>query len=356
MVKISEGTFKVGDQELYTKTWLPDGAIVAKLIVIHGFSDHINRYYDYFPTLAGRGIAVYGFDQRGWGRSVKKPSDKGRSGPTATVLGDIVSFIKPHVNQGDGIPVFVLGHSMGGNEIAALMAAPAGSEHETSVVKHIRGWLFEAPFFGWPVGEAPSSLKIAAGRLAGRFLPHFQLKHKIPEVYLSRDPEVVADLSKDKLCHDTGTLEGMAALLDRVNEIAQGHVKPGPSVKSIWLGHGDADRCTSFPASKTWFEIAAAAVPDRTFRNYEGWVHQLHAEPLADRELFYRETGDWILERVGEKEAPAADAPVVAAPAAAPAVAETPAASAPATAEEAPATAAPEVAPAVDTGAAEAKL
>lgn len=307
----------------------PDGPARAKLIVIHGFSDHVNNYVEFFPTLAERGIAVYGFDQRGWGRSVKKPADKGKSGPTATVLGDIVAFTKPHLT-GDA-PVFVLGHSMGGNEVASLMAAPVGSAHETEVVSKVRGWLLESPFFGFPAGEEPSSLKITLGHLAGRFLPNFQLKHKIPAEYLSRDPEIVAMLEKDKLCHDTGTLEGMAALLDRVTEIASGHVKPGPNVKAIWLGHGDADRCTSFVASKKWFDESATAVPDKTFRNYEKWVHQLHGEPLADRQLFYKEFGDWILERSGEekKEAAVAAAPVAAAApevAAAPAVEAAPAA------------------------------
>ncbi|ERS99402.1 hypothetical protein HMPREF1624_04602 [Sporothrix schenckii ATCC 58251] len=312
MVNISEGTFTVNGQELYTKTWLPDGPVRAKLIAIHGFSDHINNYREFFPTLAERGIAVYGFDQRGWGRSVQKPADKGRSGPTATVLADIVAFVKPHL--GDETPVFVLGHSMGGNEVATLMAAPAGSPHETDVVSKVRGWLLEAPFFGFPAGEAPSALKISVGRLAGRLLPNFQLKNKIPVAYLSRDKDIRAALEADPLCHDTGTLEGLAALLDRVTEIAQGRVKPGPSVKSIWVGHGDADKCTSFVASKKWFDTSATAVPDRTFRSYEKWVHQLHGEPLADRQLFYREVGDWILERAGgakeDAAGAAADAPV----------------------------------------------
>lgn len=292
---------------------------MAKLIVVHGFSDHVNNYVDFFPTLASRGIAVYGFDQRGWGRSVHKSSDKGRTGPTDTVIDDIVAFIRPHVQpggddkNGDGPPVFVLGHSMGGNEIATLMAAPLGSAHETAVVRHVRGWLLEAPFFGFPAGETPSALKITAGRLAGRLLPHFQLKHVIPKPYLTRDPDILARLCEDPLCHDTGTLEGLSGLLDRVNDIAQGRVRPTTSVKSVWLGHGDADRCTDFVASKRWFDTATAAVSDKTFRCYSGWLHMLHAEPKAERELFYRECGDWILERAGDSlPTKAVDAPAAA--------------------------------------------
>jgi acylglycerol lipase len=64
-----------------------------------------NAYGLLFPTLASHGIEVYGFDQRGWGRSVEKASEKGLSGPTSLILSDIASFIKtllpskvPYVN------------------------------------------------------------------------------------------------------------------------------------------------------------------------------------------------------------------------------------------------------------------
>ena len=67
----------------------PDGPVIAKLIFIHGFSDHVGRYYGFFPSLAARGIAVHGLDQRGWGRSVRKPAERGLTGPTTQVLADM---------------------------------------------------------------------------------------------------------------------------------------------------------------------------------------------------------------------------------------------------------------------------
>src|SRR5436190_14502002 len=61
------------------------GTPKARLVFIHGFSDHINAYGILFPTLATLGISTYGFDQRGWGRSVHSPSEKGLTGPTSLV-------------------------------------------------------------------------------------------------------------------------------------------------------------------------------------------------------------------------------------------------------------------------------
>jgi predicted alpha/beta hydrolase len=80
------------------------------MIMVHGFNDHVNRYYGFFPYLAERGIAVYGFDQRGWGRSAPNHADKGKTGPTARVLDDLAAFIRTQLPSVE-VPVFVLGHS-----------------------------------------------------------------------------------------------------------------------------------------------------------------------------------------------------------------------------------------------------
>lgn len=50
--------------KLYTKTWSTEGPAKARLVFVHGFSDHINTYGSFFPTLAAKGIEVYSFDQR----------------------------------------------------------------------------------------------------------------------------------------------------------------------------------------------------------------------------------------------------------------------------------------------------
>jgi len=286
---------------------------VAKLVVVHGFSDHVGRYYGLFPSLAGRGVAVYGYDQRGWGRSVRQPRDKGRTGPTEQVIAELASFIREQLAAApQHAPLFVLGHSMGGGEVLTLMA---DASYTDSVLTKVRGWLLEAPFIGWPAGEEPSALKIFLGRLAARILPNRALVHAIPPENLSRDPEVVASLRADPLCHDTGTLEGLASLLDRTEALLRGRAVPAPCIRSLWFGHGSADLGTSYPASKAFFE-RLEGVEDATFKTYEGWYHQLHAEPGRDE--FYKDVGDWIVARSGEANAKGA-APPAAAPAAAPA-------------------------------------
>ncbi|CZR68927.1 probable YJU3 Serine protease, localizes to lipid particles [Phialocephala subalpina] len=288
-----EGTHQIGDMTLYTKSWKPDGPAVAKLIFIHGFSDHMNRYYELFPTLASRGIEIHGFDQRGWGRSVHNKSQIGDTGPTSLVISDIVSFIKTQLPS--NIPVFVMGHSMGGGEAIILASDPQYAD----LTKEIRGWLLEAPFIAFPKGFEPSSVTVFFGRLAGKLLPHMKRYSPLPPENLTRDPEVVQSLKDDKLCHDTGTLEGLSGLLDRTEQLNKGIAKLNPGIKSIWLGHGTEDKGTSYEEAKKWLD-RQTQVEDKEFKSYEGWYHQLHADLPQDRPVFAKDVGDWILARVDD--------------------------------------------------------
>lgn len=166
--------------------------------------------------------------------------------------------------------------------------------YEDSVVAHVRGWLLEAPFVAFDDREKPSALKVLAGRLAGRVLPHMHLTNPIPPEQLTRDEAVQQSLREDTLCHDTGTLEGLAGLLDRTGELASGKLKLSGKVRSLWFGHGDQDTATSYSESKKFFE-RQTQIEDKTFKTYEGWLHQLHAE--VGREEFYTDVRDWVLQR-----------------------------------------------------------
>lgn len=310
-----EGQFRRGDTSFYSKTWTvgherkpwftfscwkiltdplqPEGPIAAKLVFVHGFSEHINRYNDFFPKLAAKGIQVFGWDQRGWGRSVAQPAQRGLTGPTSLVVSDVAAFVKDKLtSDGDGssAPLFVMGHSMGGGEVLTFAADP----QYTDLVKQVRGWILECPFVGFPPGEEPSSIKIYLGRLFGRIFPRQQLKHVVPPQYLSRDEKIVQSVRDDPLCHDTGTLEGLASLLDRTAALSSGQVQLGKQVQSVMLAHGTEDRACSYDAAVKFIR-EQQDVADRTTKTYKGAFHQLHADHC--KEEFTTDIVEWILKR-----------------------------------------------------------
>lgn len=274
--------------QVYTKTWKPASPPTALVLFVHGFSDHINAYYTLFPTLASRSIHILAFDQRGWGRSVHNVVERGLTGPTATVLSDITSVLQSLVPiaQERKIPLFLMGHSMGGAEI--LQYAARGPPEVRS---QITGYVAESPYIALHPSAQPSRLTVVAGRLAARFMPNSHMVQKLESKWLCRDPVVCKEWAEDPLCHDTGTLEGLSGMLDRADELNRGLVTIRKG--RVWVGHGSADRVCSFDAARGWFE--RLGVQDKDFKTYEGWYHKLHAEPGEDKITFANDVADWIL-------------------------------------------------------------
>ncbi|KAK5123336.1 hypothetical protein LTR85_002767 [Meristemomyces frigidus] len=295
----SEDTFTTPDgHELYTKTWKPASTIKARTVLVHGFSDHCNNFEPLATLLAQQDIAVYGFDQRGWGRSVHTPAEKGRSGPTGQVMDDVTAFIK-HVlaeSEGTGSPLFVMGHSMGGAQVLLYAARYCPSD----VVSKIRGFLVEAPFVALHPDSKPWKITVIFGRLAGKLLPHMHMVNRLDPTKLCRDPDVCKALENDPLCHDTGTLEGLAGMLDRANTLETGSVVLGEGrgeggKTRLWVGHGTADGVCDYAACRKWYE--SAQVEDKEMQVYEGWYHVLHKEPGEDKVRFAQDVANWVLAR-----------------------------------------------------------
>lgn len=165
-----------------------------------------------------------------------------------------------------------MGHSMGGAEI--LQYAARGP---VEVRTQIRGYLAESPYLALHPSSLPSRFTVAVGKLASRVIPKRQMVQKLESKLLSRDPNVCKEWANDALCHDTGTLEGLAGMLERGDELDRDVVvlKEGQGqggLTRIWVGHGNEDRVTSYDTSKRWFE--RLAVKDKEFKTYEGWYHK----------------------------------------------------------------------------------
>lgn len=305
-VPTSESTFKSPDgHEFYTKTWSPPSGqtLKARLVFLHGFSDHCNFYETLFDPLAEQGIKVYSFDQRGWGRSVRNPSQKGLTGPTSQVMDDVTSFFKslfPTFERDDGganVPIFLGGHSMGGAE--CLTYAATGPAEITS---RIRGYICESPYIALHPSSAPFRIIEFLGRLVAKIAPSMHMPQQLDPAKVTRDAATVQRYKKDDLCHDTGTFAGLAGMLDRAADLDTAKVvlregRGEGGATRLWIGHGTEDQICDFAACKRMFE--RLGVSDKELRAYPGWYHKLHTEPGEDRVLFAKDVAKWILDRSG---------------------------------------------------------
>ncbi|KAL1587433.1 hypothetical protein WHR41_03886 [Cladosporium halotolerans] len=296
-ITTEEGTLALPDgTQLYTKTTHPSAStpLKARLAFVHGFSEHIGYYDAFFHILAARGIACHAFDQRGWGRSAPSKHQRGLTGPTPTVLADITAFL---ATVPADAPLFLMGHSMGGAEVLTYTA-----QGPADTLRRVRGFLAESPFVALHPKSRPWKSTVLLGRLAGKLLPRFQMVNRLDPLLLSRDAAHADVVRADPLCHDTGTLEGLAGMLDRAAALEVGSVRVPEGVGEggktrLWVGHGTADGICDFEATRRMFGFVQAG--DRELRVYEGWFHQLHVEVGEEKVRYAGDVGDWVLERCG---------------------------------------------------------
>ena len=110
-------------------------------------------------------------------------------------------------------------------------------------------------------------------------MPHFQMTTKLDSSKLSHDVDDNKSYEADELCHDTGTLEGLAGMLDRAAGLDTGEV-----VLRDWEGlrvlavHGDGDEVTSAEATKGFFE--RCKVRDSEVKVYGGCFHNRECCPI----------------------------------------------------------------------------
>ncbi|MCJ1397043.1 hypothetical protein MMC11_000235 [Xylographa trunciseda] len=269
---------------------LPDGQPIAIVIFLHGFSDHCDHFHELFTHLSKLGLLVYGFDQRGWGRSVHKSSDKGRSGPTSQVIADISSVIESKLPS--SVPLFLMGHSMGGQE--TLIYASTGP---AEIRKQISGYVAVAPYIRLHPSSQPHAFTVFTGRIACKILPNMQLVQKLDVKYMSHDLAVCKSYEEDKLCHDTGTLEGLAGMLDRADALDKGTVDLEENTH-LWIGHGTDDLVINCQGTEDFFERSKSK--DKTLKLYEGAYHCIQAESEPYKSKFFSEVKEWILAQAGQ--------------------------------------------------------
>jgi len=94
----------------------------ALVLALHGFNDYSNAFAGLGPFLAARGILTYAYDQRGFGVTAQR----GRWGGEERMIADLQVLTALLRERHPGIPLFLLGESMGGAVIMACAKACAG--------------------------------------------------------------------------------------------------------------------------------------------------------------------------------------------------------------------------------------
>jgi len=248
-----------GGEQLLTRTWEPEGAVRAVLILVHGLGEHTGRYEHVGEFLASRGVRVCSYDQRGHGRS------GGRTGWISSFddfLDDLGVFHERVRAAADGLPLVLLGHSMGGLIVTAYI-------------------LDRRPLPDYLVLSSPAIVPIVEE--GGRVIDATKLSHDPAEqeAYLT-DPLVLRErVTEDLLLR---IFDGVVRVDNRASEI----------VVPALLIHGSDDGLCSAAGARTYLE--ASSSPDMTVRIYEDGLHEMFNETCKAEVL--AELGAWIDARI----------------------------------------------------------
>jgi acylglycerol lipase len=262
----------------YWQAWLPREPARAVVVIVHGLHEHSARYAHVGARLAATDFAVYAADHRGHGRSDGRRANIERM---ALIVADLSSFVRFAVERHPGLPVFMIGHSLGG-----LIALHYATEHHaTEPGAFLDGLVVSGPAVQVQAGSALQR------RLAGvlsALVPNLGVVAIDADQKISRDPKVIRAYRADPLVYHgrvkarTGaeilaTMEGLPARLPRLS-------------MPLLLLHGTDDRICALAGSTMVRDTVSS--PDKTLHQYQGLYHEVFNEP--EREAILTDLLSWL--------------------------------------------------------------
>ena len=259
------GSFRTAQgPTLFTRTYLPDGAARAAVIVAHGYAEHSGRYEDLAYRLVKEGYAVYALDHRGHGQS---------GGKRASVrvfreyIDDLARFIDRVRETRPQPPRFLFGHSMGG-----LIALQLVLEHPEKVEGlAVTGALLQNAVPVPPLLERAASIVSAA-------LPDLPVQELHAED-VSRDPAVVQAYKDDPLIYHGKVRARLGYEMLRTGPYVLGRAH---NIElPLLLQHGTADKLAAIAGAEALFGTVGSE--DKTLELYRGAYHEILNDPGKEK-------------------------------------------------------------------------
>lgn len=257
---------------IFYRHWAPPEP-KAVILLAHGAGEHSGRYQAFADYFCSRGIAVLAPDHRGHGES---PGPRAHIARFSEFFAPLDVLLEQSRLEYPGLPVFLIGHSMGGLIVARYLL---------SRQDNFAGAVLSAPALEVP--DPPSRLAIWINRLISLIRPTLGVM-QLDADGVSRDPQVVADYRADPLVH-AGRFSArlVTELFKAMQDVERG--RHGIRLPLLVM-HGDADVMTAVDGSR---HLAAdVGSPDVTLKIYPGLYHEIFNEP--ERETVLGDLHAWL--------------------------------------------------------------
>ena len=261
---------------LYAESMTIDHPI-GVVCIIHGFGEHIGRYRHVMQSLNDSKFNVYGVDLRGHGRS---GGLKGHAPDLISLINDIEEFLKIVRAEHLYLPLFLFGHSMGGNLVLNYILRDKSKE--------LLGFIVSAPWI--KLAFTPPRWKEQLGRLMARIAPKVRQPNGLNSLHLSKDPEVSRKYDHDPLVN----FKISAGLFSAINFGAAYLVEHQNKIKlSGFVFHGQSDAIIDYKAT---MKLALGNPDHIKWKLWEGVFHEAHND-LEQKEVL-KEWIDWMIHKI----------------------------------------------------------
>lgn len=231
-------------------------------MVVHGLGEHSGRYAKLAENLNNEHFAVYAPDLRGHGRS---------GGPRAFInrmdyaVADVDAVVTFAAHQHPGLPITLLGHSMGG-----LVATHYALAHDDRLERLV----LSAPLA--KIKASPPSRLMA--RTLGALLPKLGV-YRINPKNISRDEAVVEAYKSDPLVRHKGIPSRTLVVL--IKSVKGMHRRAGDIKLPTLIMYGTADKlCPPEGSVKLGEKLGSS---DKEVKSYQDLYHEILNEPERDQ-------------------------------------------------------------------------
>ncbi|UOB17731.1 alpha/beta hydrolase [Abyssalbus ytuae] len=270
-MKHQEFYFNSHKKQLFGQYWMPQ-KIKAVVLLVHGMGEHSGRYSDFVvPELIYKQFGVITFDHFGHGHSEGK---RGHCPGYQALLDSVKEVFKKTEEVFGNIPVFLYGHSMGGNVVLNyIMRRQPG----------IKGAVVTSPFL--KLAMQPPKWKMIVGRVMQKVYPSITLPSGVDPKTISRIDSEVQKYMDDKLVHDKISPNFSFPVMEAGEfAIDKSHTLSVP----LLVLHGTGDKLIDHKAT---VEFAKTA-PYTTLKLYEDAYHELHND--MEREDVINTIIEWM--------------------------------------------------------------
>jgi alpha-beta hydrolase superfamily lysophospholipase len=262
-------------RRLFWRSWTPDEPARGAIVLVHGLGEHSGRYDHVVERLLHEGYAVHTVDHRGHGRS---DGSRALIEDMDHVVTDLDILVDQTVAALPGVPVFLLGHSMGG--LISLRYALAHQDRLAGMI--LSASLAQLDPVPKPLDMVARTLSVIAPRA-----PLIALDSAL----VSRDPAVVSDYRSDPLVHH-GKVPARTAV-QLADSVARFPDTVGAITVPALILYGTADGLCPPAGSVMLGERIGSA--DTTVTAYDGLFHEILNEP--ERETVLDDIVGWLAAR-----------------------------------------------------------